>query len=292
MAAMQILKDRFQEYLLLMRFHQPIGILLLLWPTLWALWLASAGLPDKKIFVVFMLGVILMRAAGCIMNDLADRKFDALVKRTKARPLARQAITIYEAIGLLFLTSGLAFLLVLTQCNQLTIEFAFFGAFIAAVYPLLKRITFFPQVGLGIAFALSVPMSFAAIGAVVDLKVWILFIAAALWPIIYDTFYAMVDRSDDIQIQVKSTAIFFAQHELMFIGSLQALMLLMLVVVGLVFHLQPIYFYCLPVVMILFIYQLHLAKNRQAADCFKAFLNNNWVGLTIFIAIVAATNPV
>lgn len=283
-----MLIKRLPQYFYLMRFHKPIGILLLLWPTLWALTLAGSGHLNSKIVGIFITGVILMRAAGCIMSDTFDRHFDAQVRRTRERPLASGTLNIFEAMILMMLLSSAAFMLVFFNCNQLTIELSFFGAAIAFIYPLLKRVTHLPQVGLGVAYTWGVPMAFAAVKGSVGSNAWFLFLTGAIWPVIFDTFYALVDREDDCKIGVKSTAILFGRHALLMIALLQLLWMMMLIVVGFIFHLNSFYFESLFGVFLLFIYQLYLAKDSDRDQCFKAFLNNNWVGFLIFIGIYAS----
>ena len=258
--------------------------MLLLWPTLWALWLASDGYPDGQIFIIFVAGVFIMRSAGCVLNDLADRNFDAHVQRTRQRPLASGQVSVAEALILAgFLILG-AFLLVLL-CNKLTIALSFVGAMLAAIYPLLKRITHLPQFGLGMAFTWGVPMAFAAETDAVNTAAWFLFLTGMLWPIIYDTMYAMVDRDDDLKIGVKSTAILFNAMDKLIIGLLQALFIVMLVIVGMMFQLHAVYYASLFLVVCLFAYQQWLIKDRIPQKCFKAFQNNNWVGVAIFAGI-------
>lgn len=286
-SAMMLIK-RLPEYLHLMRFEKPIGILLLLWPTLWALTLAGSGHPDGKIVGVFITGVVLMRAAGCIMSDIFDRRFDAQVRRTRNRPLANGKLNIFEALILLLLLSGAAFLLVCLNCNHLTIQLSFFGAAIVVIYPLLKRVTHLPQVGLGVAYTWGVPMAFAAVNNKVGSSAWFLFLTGAIWPVIFDTFYALVDREDDCKIGVKSTAILFGKNALLLIAFLQLSLLIMLMRVGVIFHLNCIYFASLFGVFLLFIYQLFLAKDGDRDQCFKAFLNNNWIGFLIFVGIYSS----
>lgn len=281
---MQI-KNRLYQYALLTRLNKPIGALLLLWPTLWALWLAGKGHPQPSILMIFIIGVILMRSAGCAANDFADRHVDGQVERTKNRPLASGKIKSIEAImvaGILLLAS---FLLVL-QCNLFTIQLAFVGAALALVYPFLKRYTHLPQLGLGAAFAWGVPMAFAALTNSIPLSAWFLFFTALLWPIIYDTMYAMVDRNDDEKAGIKSTAILFGAHDKLVIGLLQILFLMMLTITGILFDLNVFYYVSLMIVVVLFVYQQWLIQARDRAKCFAAFLNNNWVGLVIFIGIV------
>lgn len=277
--------QRIRPYLTLMRFHKPIGILLLLWPTLWALWLASKGHPDTLLLMIFIAGVIVMRAAGCIINDIADRHVDGYVKRTAMRPIASGQIPIKNALILFFILMGIAFVLVLF-CNRLTIELAFVGAVLASIYPFLKRITHLPQVGLGLAFSWGVPLAFAAQTNSVPSEAWLLFLTACTWPIIYDTFYAMADRADDLKIGVKSTAILFGRYDQAITFVLQLMFIAMLVVVGNVFFLNEFYFVGIAICCLFFTYQQYLIKQRDPAKCFTAFLNNNWVGFVIFVGIV------
>lgn len=264
-----------------MRLNKPIGILLLLWPTLWALWLAAAGRPDERILAIFIAGVILTRSAGCVLNDFADRHFDGHVRRTRERPLASGKITVPEALLLAALLSLCAFLLVL-QCNLFTIMLACAGAAWMVIYPFLKRVTNLPQLGLGVAFSWGVPMAFAAETGIVGPSGWILFITSVIWPVIYDTMYAIVDRDDDLNIGIKSAAIIFSDMDVLIIGLLQALFVLMLVIIGLMFDLHSSYYLSIPLVIILFAYQQWLIRDRHPMKCFQAFLNNNWVGLVIF----------
>jgi 4-hydroxybenzoate polyprenyltransferase len=267
-----------------MRWDRPIGFLLLLWPTLWALWLASEGKPDPKIFFIFVAGVILMRSAGCVLNDIADRHFDAHVERTRERPLATGSVSLIEALLLASLLCLLAFLLVL-QCNALTIALAFIGAGLAAVYPLMKRFTHLPQLGLGVAFSWGVPMAFAAETGSLSLISWFLFLTAVVWPVIYDTMYAMVDRNDDIKIGIKSTAVLLNTMDRLVIGLLQLLFLVMFVIVGLMFGLNLIFYLSLVAASFLFVYQQWLIKARDPKRCLQAFINNNIVGFVIFVGI-------
>lgn len=281
---MQI-RHRLPEYIHLMRLDKPIGILLLLWPTLWALWLASHGHPSNKILFIFVGGVILMRSAGCIMNDIADRHYDPYVERTKTRPLAVGSISLPEAFGLAALLAFNAFLLVLL-CNNLTIALAFIGAIVVIIYPLLKRFTYLPQFGLGVAFTWGVPMAFAAETGEVGFQAWFLFLTGMIWPIIYDTMYGMIDRVDDLKIGVKSTAILFDQMDKFLIALLQILFLTLMVIIGLMFHLHWQFFVALFGAGICFAYQQWLVRHRDPERCMRAFLNNNWVGLIIFMGIL------
>lgn len=275
---------RLTHYGELIRFKKPIGTMLLLWPTLWALWLAAHGMPPMKLLLVFSLGVFLMRSAGCIANDIADRNVDGYVKRTQSRPLASGTVSVIEAAMLLVMFALGAFVLVL-QTNELTIKLSFLGLFLATGYPLLKRVTHMPQLGLGVAFAWSVPMAFAAVSDFIPANAWYVFLVVVIWPIIYDTMYAMVDREDDLKIGIKSSAILFGENDIFAIAFLQLVMLLMLLGMGLLFHLGRAYYFSLMVVANLFCYQLYLIKHREPSACFKAFLNNQWVGLVVFLGI-------
>ncbi len=281
-----MLTYKLKNIFILMRFHKPIGIYLLLWPTLWALWLAASGVPDYAILSVFIAGVISMRAAGCVINDIADRRIDALVTRTRTRPLAAGTLSVKLAL-LVFSWLMLMALILLLQLNRLTIYLGFLGALLAVIYPFLKRITHLPQLGLGVAFAWCVPMAFAALTAAVPLKAWLLFCPALLWPIIYDTMYALTDRPDDVKIGVKSTAILFGKYETLIIAVLQILFLLGFVCVGIAFQLQLPFYCSLVVSAALFIYQQRLLKQGQPL---QAFANNNWLGLAIFIGIAWSLN--
>ena len=281
---MTLLK-RLSSYTRLMRLDKPIGILLLLWPTLWGLWLGSQGKPDHRIFLIFIAGVFLMRSAGCIINDFADRHLDPHVRRTSERPLASGQVTVWEALFLAGLFIFTSFLLVL-QCNTLTIQLAFVGVGLALIYPFLKRFTSFPQVGLGAAFAFSIPMAFAAETGAIPKSAWFLFFTSMVWPVIYDTMYAMVDREDDRKMGVRSTAILFGTRDKWMIGFLQLLFLFLLGMVGLLFHLHFVYYFSLFFVALLFLYQQWLIRNRDPIACFAAFLNNQWVGFLIFIGIL------
>jgi len=278
------LRARLPHYAYLMRLNKPIGILLLLWPTLWALWLATNGRPDTKILFVFVAGVLLMRSAGCVVNDIADRHFDGHVKRTHRRPLVVGTVSVKEALILTGLLSATAFMLI-CLCNPLTIWLALIGAAWVVIYPLMKRFTHLPQVGLGIAFSWGVPMAFAAVTDTIGISAWFVFLTAIVWPVIYDTMYAMVDREDDAHIGLKSTAILFGLMDRIIIGLLQVLFLLMLVIVGIMFRVDAIYYVCVALSGMLFIFQQWLIKDRDRDKCFAAFINNNWVGLIIFIGI-------
>jgi len=274
-------------YALLIRANRPIGFFLLLWPALWAIWLASEGQPPLKIIIIFSLGVILMRSAGCAINDYADRHIDGLVERTKNRPLAAGLITAKEALMVFFILILAAFVLVL-QLDQKTILLSVVAAVLATLYPFMKRWTYLPQLVLGMAFGWAIPMAFMAILGKLPLITWLLYLSAIIWALIYDTQYAMVDRADDIKIGVKSTAILFAQYDRLIIALLQFTMIVILAIVGYLYQLNFIYYLALIGASSLFIYQQWLIKNRVPALCFKAFLNNNLVGLVIFMGMVGS----
>lgn len=277
--------DKRQALLQLMRADKPIGTLLLLWPTLWALWLAAKGIPTLSTLIVFCLGVFIMRSAGCVINDFADRKVDGYVQRTKQRPLPSGRASSKEAIYLFLLLSLSAFVLVLTQ-NILTIKLSIIGAFLAFIYPFMKRFTNLPQLVLGMAFSWSIPMAYAAQANEVDNTVWLLFFANIFWTIAYDTFYAMVDREDDLKVGIKSTAILFGKWDKTIIALLQLLTLLLLSLLGWLEQLNWPYFLSLLLAGVLFIKQQINTKEREKEACFKAFLDNNYVGMVIFFGFM------
>lgn len=278
-------ENRLREYGALMRLHRPIGIYLLLWPTLWALWLAGNGQPPRGAVLVFVLGVVLMRSAGCVMNDIADRKFDPHVARTRDRPLAAGRVRLGEAISLALVLCLLAFALVLTQ-NALTIELSFVGLVLAATYPFMKRLHHFPQFHLGAAFGWGIPMAYAAVTDTLPPAAWLLFFANVLWSAVYDTQYAMVDREDDLKIGVKSTAILFGERDKRIIGSLQLLLLAVLALVGLLADRGWIYYLAVFAAAWFALYQQYLIRDREPAECFKAFLSNNGFGLIVFCGLL------
>ncbi|MEN3753248.1 4-hydroxybenzoate octaprenyltransferase [Mangrovibacter yixingensis] len=277
-------KNKLLAFHRLMRTDKPIGALLLLWPTLWALWLAAPGVPPLTILLVFIAGVWLMRAAGCVVNDFADRKFDGHVKRTARRPLPSGDVTVREAITLFGVLVLLAFVLVLTL-NTMTILLSVAGLALAWVYPFMKRYTHLPQVVLGAAFGWSIPMAFSAVSEQLPLSCWLLFLANILWAVAYDTQYAMVDRDDDLKIGVKSTAILFGRYDKLIIGILQVAVLALLVLVGLLNHLSGAFYWSLLLAAGLFSYQQKLIAGRDRDACFKAFMNNNYVGLVLFLGL-------
>ncbi len=281
---------RFRAYAHLLRLHQPIGSLLLLWPTLWALWLAGNGHPSFKLVFLFTLGTFLMRGLGCVVNDIADRNFDGLVTRTKKRPLATGALGLKEALVLLLILCGLALVLVM-QLNNLTIKLSIIGLGLALIYPYCKRFTYWPQWVLGLAFSWGIPMAFAAQTNKVPVIAWLLFFSASLWPLAYDTMYAMVDRDDDKYIGIKSTALLFGDNETRFIGVVQCSFIALLVYLGLLLQLHGIFYFILTFVSGLLVYQQYLIKDRKAERCFKAFLNNTWVGALIFLGFVLGMQP-
>lgn len=272
------------EYGKLMRLDRPIGILLLLWPTLWALWIAGEGRPDESVFAVFVLGVIVMRSAGCVVNDLADRRFDPHVKRTRDRPLALGTVSVAEALCLFAGLMLIAFGLVLTQ-NRLTITLAFVGAFLAATYPFMKRFTSLPQLYLGVAFGWGVPMAFAAQTAALPQISWLMFLIIVVWAIIYDTMYAMVDREDDLKLGLRSTAILFDEADRFIIGVLQLIFFAGLMLLAPMADLGKWYWLGLAGAAIATIYQQFLIRDRDPASCFRAFLNNNALGASVFAGI-------
>jgi 4-hydroxybenzoate polyprenyltransferase len=277
--------DRLREYALLMRLDRPIGIWLLLWPTLWALWTAGAGRPDPQVFLVFVAGVVLMRSAGCVMNDFADRRIDPHVERTRERPLARGAVSPSEALLVAGALGATAFALVLTM-NRLTVLLALVGAVLTIAYPFLKRFTHLPQIWLGASFGWSVPMAFAAQTGTVSQLAWLMFIAVVLWAVVYDTMYAMVDRDDDIKLGVRSTAILFGAADRKLIAALQVLVLLVLWLIGQQAGFGAWYLAGLAVAAGLSVWQQYLLRARRPQDCFRAFLNNHYFGMAIFIGIL------
>jgi 4-hydroxybenzoate polyprenyltransferase len=276
--------SKVNAYVRLMRIDRPIGALLLMWPTLWALWIAGAGRPSPGIVIIFVVGVFMMRSAGCVINDYADRDIDAHVKRTRDRPLAAGLISRKEALQLFVLLLSVAFLLVLLL-NTLTLVLAFVGAGLAALYPFMKRHTYLPQVYLGLAFSWSIPMAFAALTENVPALAWLLFIANLLWVVVYDTIYAMVDRDDDIRIGVKSTAILFGDADRIIIGITQLLMLVALAVVASKAELGMPFYASLAIAAGLMIYHQYLIFSRRRDECFRAFVHNNWIGAAVFAGI-------
>ncbi len=281
------------NYSQLMRLDKPIGIWLLLWPTLWALWLAGEGHPDGGIFIVFMLGVFVMRSAGCVLNDFADRNIDPYVERTRSRPIASGAVAPMEALTL-FVALALIAIGLAAMLNRQAQLLAVIAAGLTVTYPFIKRFVSIPQFVLGMAFGWAVPMAFAAQTGQTQQLAWLVFGAALVWAVIYDTFYAMADREDDLKIGVKSTAILFGDADLFVIGGLQILMLLALILIGDMAALGAWYYTSVFIAGMLMAYHQWLARDRQSANCFSAFLHNHYIGMTVFIGIVLhyTFNPV
>ncbi len=280
------LRERLDAYVQLSRVNRPIGIYLLLWPTLWALWIAADGIPPLNILCIFIAGVILTRAGGCVINDFADRNVDGNVKRTAGRPLPSGRVSSREALLLFVVLMSLAFVLVLFT-NKNTVIMSFGGLLLAFCYPFMKRYTHLPQVVLGAAFSWAIPMAFTALEADLEPNAWLLFLANLLWTVAYDTYYAMVDRDDDLKIGVKSTAILFGDADRLIIGLLQGLALLCLLLVGHRLGLSAWYYAGLVIAAGFFVFQAWLARHRDRDACFRAFLNNHYAGLAIFLGLAA-----
>jgi 4-hydroxybenzoate polyprenyltransferase len=282
---MSAVAARLKDYAVLLRFNRPIGSLLLLWPTLWALWFAADGWPSLKLLVVFVLGVFLMRSAGCAINDYADRDFDPHVERTRNRPLAARRIHPKEALALFVVLSLLAFALVLTL-NRLTVALSVAGAFLAATYPFLKRWTHLPQFYLGAAFGWGIPMAFAAQTGAVPPIAWVLFAANICWAVAYDTAYGMADRPDDLRVGVKSTAILFGDYDRLMVGLFHIATLALLAVVGFNAQRGLLYYAGLVAAAAFAFYQQWLIRHRGRDDCFRAWLDNNRFGAAVFLGLL------
>ena len=278
------IRTKYVLYAQLIRLDKPIGWLLLLWPTLWALWLANEGIPSLHLLVVFIAGVFLTRSAGAVVNDLADRDFDAFVERTKERPLATGKVSVKEARAVIAVLTLCAFLLVLTT-NLLTVLLSVFAVCITLLYPFMKRYTYLPQVFLGFAFSWGIPMAYAASTNTVPAMAWLIFAANMLWVLIFDTIYAMVDREDDLRVGLKSTAILLDDADRLIIGIIQVMFIAALYSIGHQSGLGTAYHVALLLAAALLAYQQYLIYDRTPGKCFKAFLNNNWVGLIIFSGI-------
>jgi 4-hydroxybenzoate polyprenyltransferase len=276
--------DRIKTYAQLMRLDKPIGILLLLWPMLWGLWFAAQGLPDGRILVIFVLGTVLMRSAGCVINDFADRKIDPHVERTKNRPMAAGRVSSKEALLLAAGLSLIAFLLIL-PLNQLTILLSVPALFLAASYPFTKRFFAMPQAYLGIAFSFGIPMAFAAQTGSLPPLLWILMLANLFWVIAYDTVYAIVDKPDDLKIGIKTSAITFGRFDVLGVMACHACFIAIMLVIGQLQQMNLAYYAGLIAAIGLIAYQYTLIRNRDRALCFKAFLHNNWVGMAVFAGI-------
>ena len=274
------------HYLQLMRVDRPIGTYLVIWPALWSLWIAAEGMPNPLLIIVFIAGAFLMRSAGCVINDFADRHIDGHIERTKNRPLAAGLVTASEAIQLFILLCACAALL-LFFTNRLTVLLAVVALLLAALYPFTKRFTHLPQVFLGMAFSCSIPMAFAAQTNTLPEIIIPLYVAVVVWVIVYDTFYAMVDREDDLKIGVKSTAILFGRYEKLITTTLQIIFIALIIKIGLLIELGRIYYGSVVVTALFFIHQQQLISQREKNKCFRAFLNNNYVGMAIFIGIAA-----
>jgi len=287
------LVSQLRAYGKLMRVDKPIGIWLLLWPTLWALWLAGEGTPDQGLFVVFVLGVFIMRSAGCVLNDYADRKIDPYVERTRNRPIASGQVRPTEAL-VLFVALSLVAIGLATMLNRPAQLLAIVAGGLTVAYPFVKRFVSIPQFVLGAAFGWAVPMAFAAQTGEIPELAWLVFGTAVIWAIIYDTFYAMVDREDDLKIGVKSTAILFGDVDIFIIAGLQLLMLVALVLIGYRANFSLWYFSSVLIAGMMMAYHLWLARDRQPASCFSAFLHNHYIGMMVFIGIVLhyTFNPV
>jgi len=278
------IRNRLVQYYYLIRLDKPVGILLLLWPVLWALWIAAEGVPDLNVLIIFILGVIVMRSAGCVLNDLADRNLDHQISRTRDRPITSGRVKPLEAVGLTTVLLLCALMLVL-NLNDLTFKLSFVAVFLAIIYPFLKRVTYLPQVFLGLAFAWSIPMAFAAQTNSIPDIAWLVFITTVLWAVVYDTMYAMVDKKDDIKIGIKSTAILFDDADRIIIGSIQLMILFSQILTGTKLELGKYYFTGIALASLLSIYQQYLIKDRIPENCFRAFLNNQWYGMIIFAGI-------
>ncbi len=290
---MEAIATQLRNYGKLMRVDKPIGVYLLLWPTLWALWLSSDGHPDQGLFVVFILGVFVMRSAGCVLNDWVDRKIDPYVERTRSRPIASGAVTPTEAI-VLFIALGMIAIGLASMLNDMARMLAIVGAALTIGYPFVKRFVSIPQFILGAAFGWAVPMAFAAQTGELPQLAWLVFGTALIWAVIYDTFYAMCDREDDIKLGVKSTAILFGEVDLFVIAGLQLVMLLALILVGVRAELGAWYYLSVVAAAGLMAYHQWLARDRQPAGCFAAFLHNHFIGAVVFAGIVLhyTFNPV
>jgi 4-hydroxybenzoate polyprenyltransferase len=276
--------EKVLAYTRLMRLDKPVGILLLLWPTLWALWIASEGWPELNVLVIFVLGTVLMRSAGCVMNDLADIEYDGFVDRTKNRPLVNATVTKTEGMLLALVLSAIAFVLV-CQLNALTIKLSFIAVFLAMSYPFTKRFFSMPQAYLGIAFGFGIPMAFAAVNNVVPMTAWLMLLANIFWAIAYDTAYAMVDRDDDLKIGIRSSAITFGQYDVLAIMVCYAVTLGLLIVIGQQLMFNYAYYLGLLVAFVIAVDHLFMLKTRQKMLCFKVFLGNVWFGLAIFLGV-------
>jgi 4-hydroxybenzoate polyprenyltransferase len=278
---------RLTLYFQLVRLNKPIGILLLLWPTLWGLWIAAKGMPDATILVVFILGTVLMRSAGCAINDFADRDFDGQVKRTAGRPLAAGKISSTEALIIAAALALIAFALVIIFLNRLTIYLSIIAAFLAASYPFTKRFLAMPQAYLGIAFGFGIPMAFAAVTGEVPMLAWWLLAANIFWTLAYDTEYAMVDRDDDIKIGIKTTALLFGDYDVAAVMGCYFIFIALMAAIGAHLNFTWPYWLGIALATLIAFYHFTLIRNRERMACFKAFLHNNWLGAAVFAGTVA-----
>jgi 4-hydroxybenzoate polyprenyltransferase len=277
--------DHLRAYARLIRLDKPIGTLLLLWPTWWALWLASGGFPDLQVLIIFTLGTFLMRSAGCAVNDYADQDFDRDVLRTQHRPVTSGQISGKEAVGIAIILALLAFALI-QPLNFLTKELSVFAVLIAAVYPFTKRFFAIPQAVLGVAFGFGIPMAYAAVIGFIPLEAWILFIGNSFWAIAYDTAYAMVDREDDIRIGIKTSAITFGRFDVAAIAICYGVLLISQIIIARLAHLSPYFWLGWGAALLCALYHVTLVSTRSRENCFKAFLHNNWLGGFLFLEIV------
>jgi 4-hydroxybenzoate polyprenyltransferase len=278
-------RDRLHAYARLVRLDRPIGIFLLMWPALWALWLAGEGAPPWGVVLIFVAGVVLMRSAGCAINDFADRELDGHVTRTKDRPLAAGTVSPREAVGVFLALSFVAFLLVLLL-DWTTVALSVVALGLATIYPFMKRFTHLPQLFLGAAFGWAVPMAYSAVAGQIPPEAWVLFAATVVWALVYDTQYAMVDREDDLAVGIKSSAILFGRHDRLAIGLLQLVFLGLVLYVGLAAGRGAWYLGGVGAAAVLALYQQHLIRDREPRACFEAFLNNNYLGMALFLGLV------
>jgi 4-hydroxybenzoate polyprenyltransferase len=284
--------QRLTLYLQLVRLNKPIGILLLLWPTLWGLWIAAKGMPDATILIVFIIGTVLMRSAGCAVNDFADRDFDGQVKRTAQRPLAAGKISSTEALIIAAVLALIAFALVIIFLNRLTIYLSIIAAFLAASYPFTKRFLAMPQAYLGIAFGFGIPMAFAAVTGEIPVIAWLLLVANIFWTLAYDTEYAIVDRDDDVKIGIKTTALLFGDFDVAAVMICYFIFIAVMATVGAHLNFTWPYYWGLGFATLIAFYHFTLIRHRERAACFKAFLHNNWLGAAVFLGTMAHTYPV
>ena len=275
---------KISAYFKLMRFNKPIGVFLLLWPTLWPLWIVNKGAPQLKMFLIFILGVLVMRSAGCVINDIVDKDIDPSVERTKTRPLANQSVTLGEAYFLLFLLLSIALFLVL-QLNLSSFFWALGGLCLTVIYPFCKRFLSAPQLILGFAFSWSIPMVYVANNIAITSETYLLWLSVGLWIVVYDTFYALVDKEDDLKIGINSTAILFGEWVFIITSLLQSSVVILWLIVGLLYELSFIYFSSLIIVSCLFVRQQFLIRARDPVQCLKAFLENNYVGFVVFFGV-------